>query len=235
MFYNQFINQGENKLDISSLPSGYNFCSFHIGKYNNKISHIMKAILFILLTSYTVTGQVSTNFRTGVSLNFLNFDRNGLNNKFIHYQVDFGLQLYQKFNISFEVGYMINQKLSYLNTGNMKTLSLGLNVDYRFIKNKLLSPKVVLSAGGFPYSTLKDKYVYSNLAIDLNESTNYRFMKWNYYFNTQFFLSIKMKDFYLDLGCGIPYISYEVDGYYYSKRRGFGWNVIAKFSYVFGQ
>lgn len=195
----------------------------------------MKLFVFILLSAFNVIGQVSPNFRAGTSLSFSNFDRNGLDNKFLHFQGHFGVQFYEKINISAELGYMINQKLGYLNSENMKTLSLGLNVDYRFIRNKVLSPKVVISGGGFPYSTLKDKFVFSNLGIDVNESTNYRFRKWNYYFDTQFYLSTKLKNFYFDLGYGIPFISYDVDGYYYTKRRGFGWSVITKISYTFGK
>lgn len=159
-----------------------------------------------------------------------------------NYDLNLGLQFFDRFNILLDIGFM-NIPGRYYGTGsnaigNMKTIQLGLNLDYRFLKNRLISPKIALSTGFYPYSNLKNKKVnFPNLYLD--PQSEYEFKSWGLYGSLYCYLSVQLNHLFFDLGGGINITKYSMDKYtnQSTKKRndyspgGWGWKL--KIAYAF--
>jgi len=193
----------------------------------------------MLINATILCAQGTMRYSVGTSFMMNQFDFSY--SSYLNYKVSFGTQFYDKLGVTLEGGYMNNQKLGNPQYVNMRTVTMGVNLNYRFLKKAVVSPKISISGGFFPYTNLKGKYVGENhSAIDTTESSDFKFKSWGPYFDAQIFLSIKMKHFYLDIGHGISRLGYTVFYQFYNNppilitKEGFGWCATMKLSYVFG-
>jgi hypothetical protein len=130
------------------------------------------------------------------------------------YQLSVGAMLFDKLNVVADLGF---KNIPYVregsiyknsNTGNFKSITLGMGLDYRFFKSAILSPKIGIAGGFFPYSNLKNKHV-DPFSLSMDADSRYIFEKWKSYSSINCFLSIKFSELYVDLGGGLNWQGYS--------------------------
>lgn len=151
-----------------------------------------------------------------------------------NYGLSLGLNLNKSINIMLDLAFMnLGDGVSYEgeNSRNMKTIKLGLNLNYRFIKDFVVSPKIELSGGFFPYSDLTGQHVSENtLEHDANDypdkplipdhsyPSDYlipTFKSWNAYANLNIIFSIQLNNLCIDLGTEVSYMNYTISSNYW--------------------
>lgn len=127
-----------------------------------------------------------------------------------HYSIVGGVQLYERLNVTVNLGYMHTQHLI---DGRNKTISvvpLLMGLQYRFLKDFWISPSVRFDAGGVVHSNVKNQHVNSRLEIETDPDNwgNAVFSRWGAYISPQFSVSFKIKNLYIDLGAGYGLLNY---------------------------
>lgn len=135
-----------------------------------------------------------------------------------NYGLNIGFEFNNTFGISLEIAFMNLADGSIYGASqrqNMRTVKGGLNLSYRFIKDKTFSPKVGLRGGFIPFSDIIGKIVdpstlnaYNNL--DIFSIGQYIFESWSPYGNIDLMLSVRINNFDLEFGGEINYLSYSL-------------------------
>jgi len=152
-----------------------------------------------------------------------------LQKSFSSYGLEIGINLNKNINLMVEVAFMnLSHGISYegSNSKNMKTIKTGLNLNYRFLKSSVFSPKIGFRIGVMPYSDLIDKKVnYFTLVQNDSGNSNYTFRSWNGYGNLDVLLSIQLENLIIDIGGELNYLGYTIDYFHNSidgKIRAYG-------------
>ncbi len=196
-------------------------------------------VLLLLFISLSTFSQIDKGIIVKVSKDLASrINKNSYKLVFNNYKVGIGIQLFQQLDFIIETGFMNKNRWSYggkiLN--NIQVIKLGINVDYRVLKNARFSPKIDIDGGFFPYSNMKGKRIFdvtSNLGFLIDESgkSPYQFGRWRGYFDARLFLSVKLKNLIIDLGGGIGIVNYSLQ----NKRPKtiLEANIMFRLNYVF--
>lgn len=154
---------------------------------------------------------------------------------FRNYEMNVGIQFRNKLQVLVELAFMnISDRYSYNDKreSNMKTVKAGLNVNYRFLQNRILSPKIGISGGFFPFSDIIDQPVNTWTFVQYSNSkaytgyNYYKFNSWQGYADLDVLASLRIDNFNIDFGGVLNYQSYKLIRYDYfvqeSRNNDFG-------------
>lgn len=117
---------------------------------------------FVVGITKDITWLPFHNFQTNENMEddgyYMGDGDDNVADKFKNYGLSLGVNINKNINIMADVMFMnYGDGRPYLENGggNMKTIKMGLHLDYRFIKNYIVSPKIGIKGGFYPYSDLK--------------------------------------------------------------------------------
>lgn len=191
---------------------------------NIVLTIILTAMIFIsfgqINDTYHFEGNKKKSARMSVSPIFsFEYDFSSYKNYsslilFNHYACLGGVQLFDKLNLTANIGFIHTQHLIDGQNKKVQAIPLLFCIQYRFLKDFWISPAVRFDVGSIIYSNAKNQYVNSRLEIEPNmgawSEPNSLFKSWGTYFSPQLLMSFKIKNFYWDFGVGYNHLTYRL-------------------------